>query len=564
MTSCLKGSFINFVLHTEDRFTCLTRKMKENMAGSPGLTARLFFESLSDEDLRLFIAPEVLSVLDAVFGGRVVGEDLLSVAMTLIDMGDLLKEATSRQLVVRLIPKQKRAELKERLQDGVDNIVTTTDWTETELTRLHEFFGIIDERIGPAVPQGLATVKPNYGLFDHQKTAVRGLLPLLVQDNRRAILHLPTGVGKTRTAMHVVAEFLRSNDPSVVVWLASGRELLEQAVDSFRHAWNYLGDRPVSLATMWGNQTPNLDGLTDGFFAVGLAKAWAMVSRGDPGWAARLAPRVRLVVFDEAHQSIAKTYRRIIEELTLDRRCALLGLTATPGRTWADIDKDGVLAEFYGYNKVGLDVPGENPIEYLIENGYLARPTFRTLFAEPGLHLSDREMADVAQSLDIPNEVAEALSTSEQYLTAVLGAVEQLVRKGHRRVLVFATTVRHARILAAILAARRVATAVVTSSTPERERGRAIRDFTLGDDHPMVLVNFGVLTTGFDAPKASAVVVARPTNSLVLYSQMIGRAIRGPKAGGTDTCEVLTVVDPALTGFGDVAAAFLNWEDVWQ
>ena len=230
----------------------------------------------------------------------------------------------------------------------------------------------------------------------------------------------------------------------------------------------------------------------------------------------------------------------------------------------ADIDKDGVLAEFYGYNKVGLDVPGENPIEYLIENGYLARPTFRTLFAEPGLHLSDREMADVAQSLDIPDEVAEALSTSEQYLTAVLGAVEQLVRKGHRRVLVFATTVRHARILAAILAARRVATAVVTSSTPERERGRAIRDFTLGDDHPMVLVNFGVLTTGFDAPKASAVVVARPTNSLVLYSQMIGRAIRGPKAGGTDTCEVLTVVDPALTGFGDVAAAFLNWEDVWQ
>ena len=533
------------------------------MASSPGLTTRLFLESLSDEDLRRFIAPEVLSVLDAVFGGRVVGEDLQSVAVTLVDLGELLKEASGRQLVLGLIPEQKQAELRDRLQRGVDDDVTTSDLTETELTKLREFFGIFDDKIGPTIPQVLTTITPTYGLFDHQRSVVRRLMPLLGQDNRRAVLHLPTGVGKTRTAMHIAAESLRSNDPSVVVWLASGRELLEQAVDSFRHAWSDLGNRPVGLETMWGNRTPNLDDFTDGFVAVGLAKAWAVVSGGDPGWAARLAQRVRLVVFDEAHQSIAKTYRRIIEELTLDHRCALLGLTATPGRTWADVDKDGALAEFYGYNKVGLELPGENPIEYLIENGYLARPMFRTLFAEPGLHLSDREMAGVAQALDIPDEVAEALSTSEQYVTAVLGAVEELVRKGHQRVLVFAATVRHARILAAILAARRIFTAVVTSFTPERERGRAIRAFTLGNDSPMVLVNFGVLTTGFDAPKASAVVIARPTQSLVLYSQMIGRAIRGPKAGGTETCEVLTVVDPSLPGFGDVAAAFLNWEDVW-
>ena len=80
----------------------------------------------------------------------------------------------------------------------------------------------------------------------------------------------------------------------------------------------------------------------------------------------------------------------------------------------------------------------------------------------------------------------------------------------------------------------------------------------------MVLVNFGVLTTGFDAPRASAVVIARPTQSLVLYTQMVGRGIRGPKAGGTKECTILTVVDPNLPGFGDVAKAFLNWEDVWR
>ena len=315
---------------------------------------------------------------------------------------------------------------------------------------------------------------------------------------------------------------------------------------------------------MWGDRTPDLDGFFDGFLAVGLAKGWAVLSRTDQGWAARLAPRVRLVVFDEAHQSIAGTYRRITEELTLDYRCALLGLTATPGRTWADIDKDGELADFFAGNKVALDVPGENPIEYLIENGFLARPLFRTLFAEPGLHLTDLELSRVAKALDIPDEVVDSLSMSEQYVTAVLGAIEELLAKGHPRVLVFAATVDHARTLAAILAAREIRSAVVTGTTTERVRDRAIRAFKSEEEAPMVLVNFGVLTTGFDAPRASAVVIARPTQSLVLYSQMVGRAIRGPRAGGTDTCEIVTVVDPNLPGFGDVAAAFLNWEDVWQ
>ena len=122
----------------------------------------------------------------------------------------------------------------------------------------------------------------------------------------------------------------------------------------------------------------------------------------------------------------------------------------------------------------------------------------------------------------------------------------------------------HARVLTAILVARNIRSEVVTGATPLRVRDRAIRTFISDDEAPMVLVNFGVLTTGFDAPTASAAVIARPTKSLVLYSQMVGRVIRGPKAGGTDACEIVTVVDPSLPGFGDVAAAFLNWEDVWR
>ncbi|MCY3950048.1 MAG: helicase-related protein, partial [Acidimicrobiaceae bacterium] len=104
----------------------------------------------------------------------------------------------------------------------------------------------------------------------------------------------------------------------------------------------------------------------------------------------------------------------------------------------------------------------------------------------------------------------------------------------------------------------------ITGVTESARRQRAISRFKRSGRRAQVLVNYGVLTTGFDAPKASAAVIARPTMSLVLYSQMVGRVIRGPLAGGTESCEIVTVADTSLPGFGNIAEAFLNWEDVWQ
>jgi superfamily II DNA or RNA helicase len=108
---------------------------------------------------------------------------------------------------------------------------------------------------------------------------------------------------------------------------------------------------------------------------------------------------------------------------------------------------------------------------------------------------------------------------------------------------------------------------VVTSDSTSIERNRVISRFKLSraeNPNPMVLCNFGILTTGFDAPEISCAVIARPTDSLVLYSQMIGRAIRGPKSGGNEVSEIVTVIDDGLPGFGDLSEAFLNWEDVWN
>ena len=526
----------------------------------PGLTVDRCFASVADDQLRALLDPSILVVLDAIFGGRIEEDQLRRVARNLVDVSSMLGEASGRNQVLELLSSDKKEELEARLGR---NLRKSLKWTSQDVNLARDFFGLFEERLIPPVLPAVEAIEPAYTLFGHQRAVVKRLLPLLAEGDRRAILHLPTGVGKTRTAMHVASESLRSNDPSLVVWLASGEELLDQAVKAFREAWQSLGNRSLQIGSMWGSRTPDLDKFSDGFLAVGLAKGWAVISRSDPDWALRLSSRTRLVVFDEAHQSIAATYSRITEDLLLDYRCSLLGLTATPGRTWNDIDQDGQLAEFYSRTKVMLEVPGDNPIEYLIENGFLARPSFRTLFSEPGIHLSDEEMSRIASSLEISDDILSRLTLSEQYLTAVLGAIDELLGKGHIRILIFAATVSHANILTGILAARGTRSAVVTNLTPERIRNRAIRDFRSEDREPFVLSNFGVLTAGFDAPKASAVVIARPTHSLVLYSQMVGRVIRGPKAGGTDSCEIVTVVDPGLAGFGSVVEAFLNWEDAW-
>jgi superfamily II DNA or RNA helicase len=78
------------------------------------------------------------------------------------------------------------------------------------------------------------------------------------------------------------------------------------------------------------------------------------------------------------------------------------------------------------------------------------------------------------------------------------------------------------------------------------------------------LCNFGVLTTGFDAPKTSAVIIARPTTSIVLYSQMIGRALRGVRVGGTAKAIVSTVVDTSIPVFREIINQFTNWDAQWK
>ena len=78
-----------------------------------------------------------------------------------------------------------------------------------------------------------------------------------------------------------------------------------------------------------------------------------------------------------------------------------------------------------------------------------------------------------------------------------------------------------------------------------------------------MLLNYGILSTGFDATNIRSVIIARPTTSIVLYSQMIGRGLRGPKMGGADECKLIDIKDN-ISAFGNIEDVYGYFEGYWK
>ncbi len=246
-------------------------------------------------------------------------------------------------------------------------------------------------------------IAPQYALFNHQSQAAKQVKQYLQQEPRRVLLHMPTGAGKTRTAMNIIADHLRSHEPTLVIWLAYSEELCEQAAAEFQKAWQYLGDRELPVYRFWGDRDLDLDRTKDGVVVAGLTKVYNAAKRSIQ-FINQLGSRSSLVIIDEAHQAIAETYRLVLDTLVVPYpNTALLGLTATPGRTWSDINADAKLAEFFAQQKVTLSIPGyDNPIDYLVAEGYLAKAEYRSLLYQSGLELSQRDLNRIGEELDLP------------------------------------------------------------------------------------------------------------------------------------------------------------------
>ena len=405
----------------------------------------------------------------------------------------------------------------------------------------------------------IETIKPGYSLYPYQRQVLSDIFHAISSPERRAVAHLPTGAGKTRIAAHAACHLLNKTDTdnALVIWLASTEELCEQAADELSKAWTYLGLREVSVHRHWGNRTLDLRRLSSGFLVTGLDKLRSTAFQ-DHTLLAHLANCTAGVIFDEAHQAVAKTYSFITEQLC-SVRPPLLGLTATPGRTATFTDADYRLASMFNHKKVSIDPRGhDSAVTYLIQNRYLADPSFvRIGFS------SETTIPDPEPGMDYSANDLDGLGRNRQRTHKIVELATDAAAR-HLRTIIFCPSVESAIECDRRLQAKGIPSYVVTANTTREDR-RAIIDIFKSDrrDH-MVLFNYGVLTAGFDAPRTRCVIIARPTTSLVLYSQMVGRAMRGPRAGGNSTAVILTVADTNLPGFGSVTDAFTNWEELWS
>lgn len=402
---------------------------------------------------------------------------------------------------------------------------------------------------------------PYKRLKTYQFDVYRKAVEKLEVNLSRFIIQMPTGSGKTRTAMEIIANFLNNSpENAAVVWLAHSEELCEQCIECFHEVWEHIGERDIKLYRCWG-ASKELPSENEGtlFIVGGFQKLYSLLKRNQRAFDL-LQERMQLLVVDEAHKVIAPTYKEVSMAL-IGRSTRVVGLTATPGRSASDVNENVGLANFFFDAMIGIEIPNEESIfEYLRRKKILSRVTRFPLETSNSYELSKKQITYLEQRFDFPPGFLQTLGKDDIRNSEIIKRLYEEC-KANRQILFFACSIEHSRFICALLVFLGIKAAHLDGDTPKGERSHVIEAFKKNEIQ--VLCNYGVLSTGFDAPKIDVVFIARPTNSIVLYSQMVGRGLRGPKIGGTTQCKVIEVVDN-ITNLPDANRIYDYFDEYWS
>ncbi len=356
----------------------------------------------------------------------------------------------------------------------------------------------------------------------------------IYEGKNRLLAQMPTGAGKTMTALELVVDFIRSHKfNGYIVWIVDSNELADQALVAFNNLWKLRGDRGIHSYRYFNNFESDFLGSSPGIVFTSFSKGWAAVgssNKSDADNFKELCKRTSLVIVDEAHTSVATTYSALINHL-ISYNAVLLGLTATPSRN-GDIFETSQLRGIYGSNIVEmLDEEGskiENPIRYLQDSEYLATITYEQLdsYAEIG---GIRE-----------NEACKVLAENSERNSIILQQIERAISINDSTI-VFACTVDHVIALVALCRSRNLDVDFIIGEVPQNKRIEIFDRFKSGQ--LKIIINHELLSTGVDLPNVNRLIITRPIGSPILYSQIIGRALRGPKNGGNINNTIVNIKD---------------------
>lgn len=369
-----------------------------------------------------------------------------------------------------------------------------------------------------------ASQKPE--LFDYQKELAADAIQYL-NEGKRALISLPTGGGKTRTAAFIVLDYFAKNPGSSIVWMAPSLELLDQAHDTISNLWAGFG---VVADLLISRDLSKLLGGDNEVSKIWLCTPQAANAKMQDVEKIKWA----LIIFDEAHQVAAPTFKKAVEQICLSSSgTSLIGLSATPGRS-IDGQIDQLAAIFNGKLLVSSTL-GKHPVNFLQQRGILSRLDFRLLNEGDNTYLSNVERLKI--------------STKK---------ISELASMGQRS-LVFTSSVIESEALTMTLRNSGITSHHVDGRQSDNSRRFKLSEFASGK--VMVVTNQKLLTTGYDCPAVSNVFLTARVSSPILFEQMVGRGARGPRTGGSRRSTIWQFEDHlAIHGLPQSYYRYLDYE----
>lgn len=395
--------------------------------------------------------------------------------------------------------------------------------------------------------------------YPHQISAMKNLDLINTNKQYSTLVVLPTGGGKTYTAS---VWLLKNaiNKQKKILWIAHRKTLLDQAVESFQQ---YAYKDFIPNISSFQYRVISGDAEHDKTINIEKSDDLLVVSKDSIGRNLKNIDRWLedeeevFLIIDEAHHSTAKTYRKVIDYIKEKvPYVKLIGLTATPFRTndnekglLSRIYKDGVELGDVVNNDIGIAY--NISLKELISKNILSKPIFESYYTDEsyGRSLGIKGLESI-QNLDIlPEDIQKEMAQSAARNQLIVKTYKEN-QKNYGQTIVFAVNIVHAIQLTTLFKKEGINAAYIVSNIKDivtgvtvssKDNEKNLEDYRSGKIK--VLVNVNILTEGVDLPQTKTVFLARPTVSTILMTQMIGRALRGTKAGGTDLAYIVSFID---------------------
>ena len=369
-------------------------------------------------------------------------------------------------------------------------------------------------------------------LFDYQedmKSRIEKALGL----HRSVMVQMPTGTGKTILLASVVESFLREHSNCNVWIVAHRRELVSQIRETIDRVFS-------NNSSLLHKDFPNHSSMVLTSPSVAPLKAMSIQ------WLAKHYDEIKekpgLIVIDEAHHALAKTYKVMWERFP---NAKFLGLTATPcrlnGKGFTDLFD--VLVQAWS-------------IPEFICKGRLATYDFVSIKSDGVTQWLIDSLQKRGADGDYQNKEMDMLLNKKPSIERLYQSFEEYGK--NRKGIVYAINISHAQKIMELYQEHGIKVVAIDSKTPALERQADIEAFRNGDIQ--VLVNVDIFSEGFDCPDVEFVQLARPTLSLAKYLQMVGRGLRVAK--GKKNCVIIDNV--GLYRVFGLPSQVWNWKATFE